>query len=452
MCNISLATERFTNSKKRIFSKNSNREPNEAQTILHIPRKEYAPNSTVNTTFISIPQVNSTYEVFLSKPFQTWGAEIGVNEYGVAIGNESVFTNLKLPKKNLGLSGLDLVRLALERSKNAKQALDQITYLLEIYGQDGCGGYQNKNLFYHNSFIIADRTDGFLLETADRFWVAKKIQEFTAISNELTIGSDYEYSSKNLESILLKEKNRNREFSFKKYFSDHFYTYFSFPKIRKQSHEHLANTAKNQNGNYKILDSINILKSHPLPDFEFEVTKSSIKSICLHASGYTTPNQTNGSMVVEWDVSELSQEPLQILHTGTSTPCLSLFKPFYFGTKNFQNAATLSPSQSFAENLWWLHEAISRRANFDYQACLSLLSPSIKPLQDQVLKLSQEQFTLQKKEEVQWKFLKDHVNILKSTLDELIKERIGETFYLNPMFHLYWKTQNKNLGLPGIPI
>lgn len=47
------------------------------------------------------------------------------------------------------------VRLGLERSKTAKEALDVITALLEKYGQGGpCS--QAEDLFYHNSFIICD--------------------------------------------------------------------------------------------------------------------------------------------------------------------------------------------------------------------------------------------------------------------------------------------------------
>lgn len=50
---------------------------------------------------------------------------------------------------------LVLVRLGLERSKSAKEAVDVITSLLEKYGQGGpCN--QSKDLFYHNSFLIAD--------------------------------------------------------------------------------------------------------------------------------------------------------------------------------------------------------------------------------------------------------------------------------------------------------
>lgn len=209
MCDTSLATEKFTKTQKRIFAKNSDREPNEAQSILHLPRKEYPPNTKLKTTFIEIPQTSVTFEVFLSKPFHMWGAEMGVNEFGVCIGNEAVFTNLNIKKKNDGLTGMDLLRLALERCKTAKDALSLITELLEQYGQDACGGYKNQSFYYHNSFIIADRTDGYVLETADKYWVSKKIDTFYAISNGLTIESDFDGISS-----ALSEKIKSMSYNF----------------------------------------------------------------------------------------------------------------------------------------------------------------------------------------------------------------------------------------------
>ena len=82
-----------------IFGKNSDREPNEAQQIVRYPRT-IRTQKTLKATFIDIEQPIETYEVILSKPFQMFGAEIGCNEFGVAIGNEAVFTKIPFDKKN----------------------------------------------------------------------------------------------------------------------------------------------------------------------------------------------------------------------------------------------------------------------------------------------------------------------------------------------------------------
>jgi dipeptidase len=50
---------------------------------------------------------------------------------------------------------MDIIRLALERTKNSKEALEFIISIIEKYGQGGSGSYEHK-LYYHNSFIIAD--------------------------------------------------------------------------------------------------------------------------------------------------------------------------------------------------------------------------------------------------------------------------------------------------------
>ena len=126
-----------------------------------------------------------------------WGAEMGVNEYGVTIGNEAVFTKVKFQKTITGLTGMDLLRLALERSKTAKDALNCITDLIKVYGQDACGGYQNRDFYYHNSFIIADTEEAWVLETAGSEWVAKNVKHYESISNGLTIGEDYDLISAN---------------------------------------------------------------------------------------------------------------------------------------------------------------------------------------------------------------------------------------------------------------
>ena len=46
----------------------------------------------IQCTYIEIPQCETTHAVILSKPAWMWGAEMGANNRGVAIGNEAVWT------------------------------------------------------------------------------------------------------------------------------------------------------------------------------------------------------------------------------------------------------------------------------------------------------------------------------------------------------------------------
>ncbi len=138
------------------------------------PAQDYPAGSSVRLTYIEIPQVEHTFATLLSKPFWMWGAEMGVNEHGVAIGNEAVFTKIPYVKDG-SLTGMDLLRLGLERGSTAYEALMVITGLLSTYGQGGNCGFQHK-LYYHNSFIIADPQTAWVLETAGPQWAARQVQ------------------------------------------------------------------------------------------------------------------------------------------------------------------------------------------------------------------------------------------------------------------------------------
>lgn len=51
-----------------------------------------------------------------------------------------------------------------------------ITGLLERYGQGGSCREDSTPFCYHNTFLLADRTEAWVLETAGRLWAAQRIQ------------------------------------------------------------------------------------------------------------------------------------------------------------------------------------------------------------------------------------------------------------------------------------
>ncbi len=110
MCDTLTITPTASDDHIALFTKNSDREPNEAHEMVLLPAIEHAPGSRVRCTYIEIDQAPHTYAVALAKPFWIWGAEMGVNEHGVAIGNEAVFTREPYAKAG-GLTGMDLLRL-----------------------------------------------------------------------------------------------------------------------------------------------------------------------------------------------------------------------------------------------------------------------------------------------------------------------------------------------------
>jgi len=150
LCDILVATPRATREGVTIFAKNSDREPNEAQVLEFIPRRRFE-GEYVELTNTRFPSVRETYAVLIARPWWIYGAEMGVNEYGLAIGNVAVFT--KEPYAEKGLLGMDMLRLALERTRTAREALKFLVELIEGVGQGGNYSYERR-FRYHNSFIL----------------------------------------------------------------------------------------------------------------------------------------------------------------------------------------------------------------------------------------------------------------------------------------------------------
>ena len=68
------------------------------------------------------------------------------------------------------------------------RALEIITGLLEEHGQGGACAENDPGFAYHNSFLIADRREAWVLETAAGFWAAERITVGVRnISNALSI-------------------------------------------------------------------------------------------------------------------------------------------------------------------------------------------------------------------------------------------------------------------------
>jgi len=171
-----------------LFAKNSDRPAHECQPLVQLPALDHPAGSPLRCQYVEIPQVVHTARLIGSRPFWLWGFEHGVNEHGVAIGNHTVFTRDPLP--SIGLTGMDLVRLGLERATDAEAAVAVITGLVEEHGQGG-SGYFDKDWPYHNSFLIADTRRALLLETSARNWALREIADVGSASNHLSIGSSW---------------------------------------------------------------------------------------------------------------------------------------------------------------------------------------------------------------------------------------------------------------------
>jgi secernin len=366
MCDTLVAVQDSTIDGSVFFAKNSDREPNEAHQLLLVERANHPDMDKVKCTYISIPQARHTHAVLLSKPFWIWGAEMGTNEHGVAIGNEAIFTRIPFEKEP-GLIGMDLLRLGLERGVTARDALDVMTSLLETYGQGGNCGFTHP-LYYHNSFLIADPSEAWVLETAGRYWVAEKVKGIRSISNAITIGEDWDLISKDLIAYAIKRgwcKNE-RDFHFAHCYtnqSDIIHTYFSDASTRQCRTTDLMRlkSSTNQLGFQAFMA---ILRDH---GENIRLRQSLFGcDVCMHAGfGLLRASQSTGSLV-----SHLTPGRQTHWITGTAAPCLSIFKPFWFDSGLPEMGPP--PTGIFDDkSLWWRHERLHRAVLRDFQPRLS---------------------------------------------------------------------------------
>jgi len=174
-----------------IFAKSSDRPFDERQLLTSLPRRTAGPS--LRTQYIEIDDAD-TYSLIGSQPTWLWGFEHGVNEHRLAIGNETVWTTLDPHSLPPALIGMDLVRLGLERARSADEALEVITTLVERHGQGG-SAWENADMPYFSSFLLADPHSGWVIETSGRTWVARPVGEGSAISNRVSMTTDWTRAS-----------------------------------------------------------------------------------------------------------------------------------------------------------------------------------------------------------------------------------------------------------------
>lgn len=258
-----------------------------------------------NVHTFEFPQSCRTNAVLLSQIDWMWGAEMGANEHGVVIGNEAVWTNVPDEPAEKLLLGMDLVRLGLERGMSSEHAMQVIIDLLEEHGQAGPCAYEDPSFTYHNSFLIADSKEAWVLETAGRLWCAERITSGERnISNGLTIRCKFDRCSKDLKEYTTKHKlwDGQSPFDFAKCFSCGGTADLDDSSSRQSCGQALLKRHTNSL-NHVAMEQI--LRNHD-------------GGICMHGGFETT-----ASMVSEWNQADGS---VRHWMTGKPHPCDSEFQ------------------------------------------------------------------------------------------------------------------------------
>ena len=442
MCDTAVALGNMTRDHQVYFAKNSDRDVNEAQYLEIVEAADHAARDTVKCTYIEIPQAAHTYRVLLSKPYWMWGAEMGVNEHGVAIGNEAVFTRLK-PGKEPGLIGMDLLRLALERSASAEEALHVILGLLRDFGQSGnCS--VDHDLYYHNSFLMADRSSAWVLETAGEQWAAKKVKDYYTISNKITIGSNWDLASDDLVRVAIDKgwcKGRE-DFHFANCYSDFLYSNFSqAAKRRSCSYDYLqAHT-----GEIDLFSMMDMLRTHNADVDHWAVDRSLTEwTVCVHKGfGPIRASQSTASLICR-----LSEAGDLHLVTGTSAPCLSLFKPVWMEADLPESGEVKPGGEYDARSIWWQHELLHREILKDFNQRSRMIQPERGEFESKWIEsaLKGSRGSGKAKQQMMDQAFREAGELTRKWYEKVKQQEISKknAFYYN----LEWRNHNRKANIP----
>jgi secernin len=279
------------------FAKNSDRNPDEPQVM------EIA-SATGRTCF-------------LSRPVWMHGAEMGINSKGVVIGNEAVFSRWKAASN--GVLGMDTLRSALEQSATAEGAVNFIAHSVEERPQGGNGAYKGK-LVYHNSYLVADFEDAWIVETAGRRWAARRLRSHGAISNSYSLTNELDRADPETLSKM------GPGYSWKKEVESRLYGFITKGDARR--------ACSLRHAGWEYVDAAEIfsaMRDHGPFDPAHPRRGRRMRSVCMHGGGLVN-NATTASMVVQLSAKDRSAV---IWFTASSLPCLSLYRPAILDNGSF---------------------------------------------------------------------------------------------------------------------
>ena len=272
------------------------------------------------------------------------------------IGNEAQGSkNAEFEKT--GILGLDLVRLGLERGATAREAIKVITSLLEIYGQNA-NASQLTDRRYENSYLLVDGSEIWLLETAGREWVAKRISDRIGISNCYSTEEVFELSSPKVESTARKSRwlAPDEPFNFAKaYTKPAIRQTLAVPRMRRLNK--LLHTTDIHN--LQTLKSV--LRDHfggEITEERFSPSSATFFSVCMHMMCWGE-SETAASLISHTDCV------LGVVSRwAAAQPCQSVYLPIYL-TGYIPKPLTVGGDHYSPESFWWRFKRLSLIASVD---------------------------------------------------------------------------------------
>lgn len=364
-CDSLVALAPKTKGGRTIFAKNSDRPAAECQPLARAAAADHARGERLRCQYVEIEQVAHTHALIGARPAWLWGLEHGLNEHGVAIGNHTIFT--RDPVAEVGLLGMDLVRLGLERGATAAAAVEVLIELIERHGQGG-SGYCDTTWPYHNSFLVADRQEAFVLEASASRWALKRVRDAASASNQTTIGTDWErLGHDTIEHAIAKDwwpQPTGVRFDFAAAYRC---TDTAPPVI--SSGRYATTCRALAGGAVDLRDVMRVMRDHydggdvyvpgATPDDERYF------SVCMHADPVGT---TTASMVVELGgaaTDSVGAEPPPVYWAALTNPCVAPYLPLFVEAELPAELAR-GGADAAAGGAWWRFKALLTEVEKDF--------------------------------------------------------------------------------------
>jgi hypothetical protein len=189
-----VALARATVDGHTLFGHNNARPAAEPQALVLTPGRAFAPGEKVRAAHVELPQARQTWAVLGGRSGAEWGYRHGVNEKGVAAGFTAIHTRPGPLAE--GLSGADLVRLALERGGSASQAVEAVADLITRHGQQAEAGCDC-------ALVVADAREAYVLEACGQHWALQMVPGVRAVSNACHLRQDWDRISRGLADLAI---------------------------------------------------------------------------------------------------------------------------------------------------------------------------------------------------------------------------------------------------------
>ncbi|MBN1641754.1 MAG: C69 family dipeptidase [Anaerolineae bacterium] len=407
MCDTWVAMRDATHAGHVILAKNSDRPIGDCQPLVRHARRTWPAGAVVRLEYVEVAQVSLTYATLGAGPYWCWGYEEGINEHCVAIGNEAIFTKAhreaaeaysKGMAPECGLLGMDVVRLALERSQTATEAVDWIGRLVERHGQFGSGiaGQGHAEGGYDNSYLVADRDVAWIVETAGHRWVAREVTHgYASISNEPSIRTTWDRGSEDVAAHAVERGwwwAESGPIDFARAYGDE--------RVPRQvSHLRAMRTRqllRARAGDVTPQWMMRIARDHYEGSFlegpYFDAAAPDLHTICMHVSpaGFTWGNTASSCIAV----LPREEGELPVLWWTPGPPCTGCYVPFYVHGRDLPEIVRRAgsagkhvapPPEAAADtysalSYWWLFRELADRVKGDAIASIPGYYASRQPV------------------------------------------------------------------------